>query len=146
MGGDWYTCDYYYGYGITIPKDKSSYAKFINTMYKINKRIVNDIKISKNPTFRYFRIRGFTHSIYSNMEVLDEPNPEPDCFVFGFEPTDNLEVTMEYAKYLREYIQTDILEGTGLSLSKNPGFYSGIDSFDYVVDKYYNQYYDYEED
>lgn len=129
MGGDWYSCEYFYGYEILPPKDMDI-REFICLLAQINHNIKDQEII----------IRSFIDNIYSNMDDLDELEMEKSStFVIGFTPSDNLITTIGQANNLKEYIDKNNLS-KNLILTDKAGFYCGMEVFQRLVDRHWLDY------
>ncbi len=126
MGGDWYYCEYFYGYEI-LPPDNMDIKEFICLLAQINDRIEGNQII----------IRSFIDNIYCNMDEIDME----DCstFVIGFTPSDKLASTMEQANRLNHYVNNNSLL-KDIILTEEPGFYCGMEVFQRLVDRHWLDY------
>jgi hypothetical protein len=125
MNNTSYSSFTFYGYKIIVPDD-TTYRQFINRLFGLN-------SILEEP----FRITGVLSKFKSALEDLsDDELIELDKnahLIIGFIPSDNLTELVEKSTELGEFITNNpILDG--LEFSTNPGFFSGIDWFDNIID------------
>jgi hypothetical protein len=116
MGADWYYPEIWYGYTFVSPTTQS-YRSFLSSIYPLREFVAAP-----------FQIKSLLGSFHSRMEFDESGGRELDGLataMIGFQPSNNLEQTLVWAKELADYVQSPIF--MGLEFHSEPGFVTGIE-------------------